>query len=155
MNKEKQYQEIINLVNDAIKNNKHLHYETLLCEIVNYYKMRFPYMDWVGFYLFDKENPSLYLGPYIGDDACEYIPTQNGVCGKAYTTKKTQKVDDVHTLAYHIACSSSTNSELVIPVISNDECVAVLDLDSDEFASFDDIDVKYGEEICALLAKKY
>ena len=108
-------------------------------------------MDWVGFYLYDKEDPSLYLGPYIGDDACEYIPLKNGVCGKAYTTKESQLVKNVHELSYHIACSSSTNSELVVPLLFHNDCVAVFDLDSDQFEAFDEIDLKYTEEICHLI----
>ena len=155
MNKELEYQKIINYIKDDISQNKKLKYLTLLCEIPNLFKESFPYMNWIGFYLADKNDNHLYLGPYVGSEACEIIPFTNGVCGKAYTEKMTQIVNDVHSLTYHIACSSSTNSEIVVPIIVGDECLAVFDIDSDDFSAFDDTDKKYIEEICLLLSQLY
>ena len=108
-------------------------------------------MDWVGFYEKDEEKDELYLSIYVGSEACEIIPTFKGVCGKCFVEGKTQLVEDVHLLPYHIACSSSTNSEIVVPVFRNKNCVAVLDIDSDKKSTFDDIDQKYLEEIVGYL----
>ena len=155
MNKESKYQNILKTIEYSLKVNKNIRYLTLMCEIINLYKENFDYMHWVGFYLEDKDKNLLYLGPYIGNDACEEIPFSRGVCGKAYTNKETQLVADVHQLPYHIACSSTTNSEIVAPVMENDHCLAVFDIDSDNHAAFDEIDKKYTEKICQLLTSQH
>ena len=137
------YKYILDFVKNSLGNRK----VTLYSEIVNLLFNNFDYMNWVGFYEKDENKDELYLSIYVGNDACEIIPITKGVCGKCFIEGKTQLVSDVHELPYHIACSSSTNSEIVIPIFEEDKCVAVLDIDSDNFAAFDDVDVYYLEEI--------
>lgn len=149
-NKIEQYEKIVNFV----KNNGNVKKETLYSEIVNLLYFTFPDMDWVGFYEKDLEKEELYLSFYVGELACEIIKTGNGVCGKCYRDKKTQLVSNVHNIPYHIACSSSTKSEIVVPIIDKENnCFAVLDIDSDKLNAFDEIDQKYLEQIATLLIK--
>ena len=107
---------------------------------------------WVGFYL-KKEN-QLVLGPFQGPIACTRIPFTKGVCGAAYTPKATMIVEDVNAFPGHIACSSDSQSEIVVPVFKGEEVVAVLDIDSSELASFDEADQNYLEELAKILSEK-
>ncbi|MBB6056293.1 GAF domain-containing protein [Tolumonas osonensis] len=91
-------------------------------------------INWVGFYI--MRDGELVLGPFQGKVACIRIPVGRGVCGTAAATKATQRIDDVHAFPGHIACDSASNSELVVPVIVNDNVVAVLDIDSPKHARF-------------------
>jgi GAF domain-containing protein len=91
-------------------------------------------LNWAGFYL--REGDSLVLGPFQGKPACIRIPLSRGVCGAAARGKKTQRVEDVHAFPGHIACDCASNSELVVPIRSGGEVVAVLDLDSPRLARF-------------------
>jgi len=104
---------------------------------------------WTGFYI--VKNNSLYLGPFQGPIACTTIEKGKGVCGTAWTEKSTQIVEDVHKFPGHIACSSEPNSEIVVPIIKDDQVIAVLDIDSTDFGSFDSTDQKYLEELALLL----
>lgn len=122
---------------------------TVSCEVFH----AFESFNWVGFYRV-TEPGVLMVGPYQGGHGCLKITFDRGVCGAAAKTAKTQLVPDVHAVANHIACSSTTLSELVVPVFnSQGEVVAVFDLDSDQLNNFDEIDVKYTTEICALLTQ--
>jgi len=103
-------------------------------------------INWVGFYLL-KEN-QLVLGPFQGKVACYRIPLDKGVCGKAVSANTTQRIDDVHAFPGHIACDSASESELVIPLIVNDETIGVLDIDSPILARFTEAD-QAGLELCA------
>jgi len=103
---------------------------------------------WVGFYLL--ENNSLVLGPFQGPIACTRIAFGKGVCGKTWEKEQTIIVDDVDAFPGHIACSSDSKSEIVVPVFKNKQFFAVLDVDSDSLASFDNIDQKYLEELVTL-----
>lgn len=85
-------------------------------------------INWVGFYLM-KDN-ELVLGPFQGLPACVRIPVGRGVCGSAVAQKETILVEDVHAFPGHIACDAASNSEIVIPLIKNDEVIGVLDIDS-------------------------
>ncbi|BDH62609.1 hypothetical protein MTP04_27390 [Lysinibacillus sp. PLM2] len=85
-------------------------------------------INWVGFYLF-KEG-ELVLGPFQGLPACIRIPMGKGVCGTSALKRETIVVEDVHLFPGHIACDAASNSEIVIPIIKNDELVGVLDIDS-------------------------
>ena len=97
--------------------------------------------DWVGFYRVTAPE-TLKIGPYQGGHGCLVIPFDKGVCGAAARTRTTQLVDDVHSFEGHIACASSTLSELVIPVFDGDDNVlGVLDIDSDKPAFFTQNDV--------------
>lgn len=94
---------------------------------------------WVGFYL-NKED-QLVLGPFQGPLACTRIPYSKGVCGHAFTTKETTIVPDVEAFPGHIACSSATKSEIVLPVMGeNNQIIAVLDVDSDQLNNFSKVD---------------
>lgn len=109
---------------------------TNLSNLSALYKEYLPNTNWVGFYLVDKIQNNLVLGPFQGKVACTRIPFSKGVCGHCYTTRETIYVEDVHKFPGHIACDSATNSELVIPIVQNDEVVALLDIDSVEFDRF-------------------
>lgn len=94
---------------------------------------------WVGFYL--KKDDQLVLGPFQGPLACTRIAFGQGVCGHAYSTQETVIVPDVDKFPGHIACSSASRSEIVVPIFDADGGVAaVLDVDSDEIADFNDVD---------------
>ncbi|AWM73351.1 histidine kinase [Lactobacillus apis] len=100
-----------------------------------------PDVSYAGFYRY--QNHELILGPFQGPVACMHIAIGKGVCGTAAKAKETQIVPDVHKFAGHIACDAATNSEIVIPIMKNEALIAVLDLDSKNFARFDDIDAEY------------
>ena len=102
---------------------------------------------WTGFYrVIDNE---LVLGPFQGPVACMHIPYGKGVCGTAWQRAETIVVPDVEQFPGHIACSSESRSEIVVPVFDHDgKVMAVLDIDSEHLATFDDIDRKYLEDIC-------
>lgn len=104
---------------------------------------------WVGFYLVKEQQ--LVLGPFQGTLACTRIPFGRGVCGTAWKNKETIIVPDVDAFPGHIACSSLSKSEIVVPVLCGQEVIAVLDIDSDTLNSFDKIDRDYLEKIAALL----
>lgn len=98
-------------------------------------------INWCGFYLVDGET--LYLGPFQGEPACTLIPFNKGVCGYCATSKKTVIVPDVNQFPGHIACSSASKSEIVVPIIVNKELKAVIDIDApiiDRF-TFEDADL--------------
>ena len=104
---------------------------------------------WTGFYR--VKNSELVLGPFQGPVACMHIGYGRGVCGTAWKEKRTVVVPDVEQFPGHIACSSLSRSEIVVPVFSSDgEVMAVLDIDSMELSTFNDIDRQYLEEICSL-----
>ncbi len=105
---------------------------------------------WVGFYL-AKEN-QLVLGPFQGPIACTRIQFNKGVCGAAYSRRETILVPDVEQFPGHIACSSASKSEVVVPIFDATGAVAmVLDVDSDQLNDFDQIDVRGLEQVAALL----
>ena len=106
---------------------------------------------WTGFYRVVGDE--LLLGPFQGPVACMHIAFGRGVCGTAWKQRQTIVVPDVEQFPGHIACSSLSRSEIVVPVFSNDGTVtAVLDIDSKELSTFDDTDRQYLEGICKLLA---
>lgn len=106
---------------------------------------------WVGFYL--VKNEQLVLGPFQGPIACTRINFGKGVCGTAWKEAKTQLVPDVDAFPGHIACSSASRSEIVVPVFKRDKVEMVLDVDSDQLADFDETDQKYLEELMGILGK--
>jgi L-methionine (R)-S-oxide reductase len=97
-----------------------------------------PAINWAGFYLLKERE--LVLGPFQGKIACIRIKLGQGVCGTAAENRQTLLVPNVHEFPGHIACDSASNSEIVVPVIKNDAVIGVLDIDSPEFARFDDND---------------
>ena len=104
---------------------------------------------WVGFYL--VKNNELVLGPFQGPVACTRIAKGRGVCGKAWELAQTLVVEDVNQFPGHIACSSLSQSEIVIPLIKNGEVWGVLDVDSEQLSFFDEIDQKYLEAIVSAI----
>ena len=105
---------------------------------------------WTGFYRVIGNE--LVLGPFQGPVACMHIPYGKGVCGTAWQRAETIVVPDVEQFPGHIACSSESKSEIVVPVFGKDgKVIAVLDIDSERLATFDDIDRKYLEDICKLI----
>lgn len=105
---------------------------------------------WVGFYI--VKDGKLILGPFQGPVACSSIQFGKGVCGTAWKEQKTQVVPNVEQFPGHIACSSLSRSEIVVPVFVNSEVKAVLDIDSEHLNTFDNIDQKYLEQVTAILA---
>ena len=123
---------------------------------------------WVGFYLVGNQDPSgeahahgepsedgkeLILGPFQGPVACMRIGYGSGVCGTAWKMGKTIVVPDVDTFPGHIACSSASKSEVVVPVRKGDEIIGVLDIDSDEISTFDQIDAFWLEKLVAVVSQ--
>ena len=112
---------------------------------------------WTGFYRVmpqvGSDNNELVLGPFQGPVACMHIAFGRGVCGTAWERRQSVVVPDVEQFPGHIACSSLSRSEIVVPVIASaGEVVAVLDIDSKDLATFDDTDRQYLEAICSLIA---
>ena len=113
---------------------------------------------WTGFYRVMSKTGTdaqeLVLGPFQGPVACMHIPYGKGVCGSAWKQRQTLVVPDVEQFPGHIACSSLSRSEIVVPVLSSTgEVLAVLDIDSKELATFDNTDRQYLEEICRIITK--
>lgn len=105
---------------------------------------------WVGFYL--VEGQELILGPFQGPIACTRIKKGKGVCGTSWEKNETIIVPDVEAFPGHIACNSLSKSEIVIPFVQSNKIIGVLDVDSNEYNSFDEIDAKYLKEILFLLS---
>ena len=104
---------------------------------------------WVGFYLVKEEE--LVLGPFQGPVACTRIRRGRGVCGTSWSQGNTIIVPDVEKFPGHIACSSISKSEIVVPIFKNTEVWGVLDVDSDQYNSFDETDTQFLQEIVALI----
>ena len=113
-----------------------------------------PELNWAGFYLWDEADQELVLGPFQGMPACIRIRPQRGVCGKAYTTGATLKVDDVEAFPGHIACDSASKSELVIPLKKNGKVFGLLDLDSPKLARFTEEDAVELTRIMKAISEK-
>ena len=107
---------------------------------------------WVGFYI--ESGSDLVLGPFQGPVACTRIPYSKGVCGKSYREAQTILVPDVEQFPGHIACSSASKSEIVVPILKEGKVVAVLDVDSDRLNDFDEIDKIYLERLAEFLSPK-
>lgn len=106
---------------------------------------------WTGFYRVEQESDQLVLGPFQGPVACTRIQFGKGVCGTAWERAETVIVPDVHQFPGHIACSSASNSEIVVPVFQGKKVIAVLDIDSTEFNTFDQTDKEWLEKIVTLI----
>lgn len=110
-------------------------------------------INWVGFYFLT--NNELVLGPFQGKVACTHISLDRGVCGKAASTKTIQIIKNVHEFEGHIACDSASESELVIPILVNDDVVGLLDIDSPSLNRFSERDAVEFEMICKLISEAY
>lgn len=107
---------------------------------------------WTGFYRVIGNE--LVLGPFQGPVACMHIPFGRGVCGTAWQRQETMIVPNVHQFAGHIACSSESKSEIVVPVFRDGQVIAVLDIDSAEYNTFDAIDKEYLEQMVKTIVWK-
>ena len=108
---------------------------------------------WVGFYL--VKGNELVLGPFQGPVACTRIQLGRGVCGKSWEDKETILVPDVDAFPGHIACSSLSKSEIVVPLFKNNKVVAVLDVDSQKLNDFDEVDKLYLNQLCKWLSERF
>lgn len=144
--KEEQYQSIIPQIKALIAGEPDL--VANLANIVAALKEQFGWF-WIGFYLVKEDQ--LVLGPFQGPVACTRIRKGKGVCGISWEKAETIIVPDVEQFPGHIACSSLSKSEIVVPLIRNGKVLAVLDVDSNALNSFDTTDQQYLEEIAGLV----
>jgi L-methionine (R)-S-oxide reductase len=145
-NKEEQYQSLIPQIEALLYGEPDL--VANLANIAAALKEQFKWF-WVGFYLV-KQN-ELVLGPFQGPVACTRIAKGRGVCGSAWQQAETLIVPDVDKFPGHIACSSLSRSEIVLPLFHNNEVVGVMDVDSSELNEFNEIDAKYLTQIVKLI----
>lgn len=149
LTKEEKYKILIPQIKSLIEGERNL--TTNLAQICAALKYSIDAFFWVGFYL--REGSELILGPFQGPWACSRIKIPNGVCGAAADRKETIIVSDVNLFPGHIACSSLSKSEIVTPIFKNNAVVGVLDIDSDSYNDFDDIDRTYLEEISEIVSQ--
>ncbi|SRR5690606_2843384 len=144
--KEEQYQSLIKQLKALLQGeNDHI---ANMANIAAALKEQFHFW-WVGFYM--VKGNQLVLGPFQGPVACTRINYGKGVCGTAWQKGETLIVPDVEQFPGHIACSSLSKSEIVVPLFKGENCIGVLDVDSEYLNTFDDVDKRYLEEICRLL----
>lgn len=141
--KENKYRELLPQLQSLVEAETNL--IANLANIAAALKQTFDFF-WVGFYL--VEGDELVLGPFQGPIACTRISLGRGVCGTAWKEKRTLVVPDVEQFPGHIACSSDSKSEIVVPIMKQGKVIGVLDIDSDRLNSFDEVDAQYLEEIC-------
>ena len=110
-------------------------------------------LNWCGFYL--VKGDTLYLGPFQGEIACTTIPYGKGVCGTAFKEKQIILVDDVNKFKGHIACSNLSKSEIVVPIIKDNEVKAVLDIDSPIYNRFNADDRYHLEQIAEIIKELF
>lgn len=154
--KEEQYQQLFPQIKGLLEGEPDL--TANLANVCAALKEQFGWL-WVGFYLvkpssakaFSEKSEELVLGPFQGPVACTRIRKGKGVCGTSWAEAKTLIVPDVEQFPGHIACSSLSKSEIVVPVIRNNKVLAVLDVDSVDLSTFDETDQQYLEEIIALI----
>lgn len=144
--KEEQYQSLIPQIKGLLEGENDL--IANLANISGALKEQFDFF-WAGFYVVKQDE--LVLGPFQGPVACTRIKKGRGVCGTSWQQAETLIVPDVEKFPGHIACSSLSRSEIVVPVIRNGEVVAVLDVDSYEYNQFDEIDKQYLQQIIDLV----
>lgn len=147
LDKESKYKNLLPQIKSLIEGEENL--IANLANICAALKQTFNFF-WVGFYLVN--NNALILGPFQGSIACTRIPFGKGVCGTAWKEQKTILVEDVEKFPGHIACSSLSRSEIVVPVFNKNNVVTmVLDIDSDKLSDFDSIDQKYLEQLALII----
>lgn len=144
--KEQQYLSLIPQIKGLVSGEPDL--VANLANITAALKEQFDFF-WVGFYLVKEDE--LVLGPFQGPVACTRISKGRGVCGASWAQANTIIVPDVEKFPGHIACSSISKSEIVIPLFRNNEVWGVLDVDSDQYNSFDETDAQFLQEIVALI----
>jgi len=144
--KEEQYESLLPQIKALMEGEPDL--IANLANITGALKEQFNWL-WVGFYL--VKNDELVLGPFQGPVACTRIKKGKGVCGVSWAKAQTLIVPDVEKFPGHIACSSLSKSEIVVPIIRNNKVIGVLDVDSIELDQYDDIDQNYLEQITELI----
>ncbi len=144
--KEEQYLSLIPQIKGLVSGEPDL--VANLANIAAALKEQFDFF-WVGFYLVKEEE--LVLGPFQGPVACTRIRRGRGVCGTSWSQGNSIIVPDVEKFPGHIACSSISKSEIVVPIFRNNEVWGVLDVDSDQYNSFDETDTQFLQEIVALI----
>ena len=147
---EEQYKNLLSQVEYLLDEKDHL--ITNLANLSAVLKQSFEKINWAGFYLFDGKK--LYLGPFQGKIACTQIELGKGVCGTSALKRKTIIVPDVDKFPGHIVCDSDSRSEIVVPIIKNNNLFGILDLDSSSLNSFDETDKTYLEKLCKFLSEK-
>src|SRR5688500_1132329 len=147
--KEEQYESLLPQVKALLEGEQDL--VANLANIAAALKEQFGWL-WVGFYL--VKNNELVLGPFQGPVACTRIRKGRGVCGASWEKAQTLIVPDVEAFPGHIACSSMSRSEIVVPIISAGEVVAVLDVDSEQLNHYDETDRHYLEDIVSMIEFK-
>ena len=143
-----------------IEQSKYLVDKTLpnIANISNLIALLFHEMEninWLGFYICDEKNQECTLGPFQGKVACTRIPYGKGVVGTCAQTQETQRIEDVHKFPGHIACDCASNSEICIPIKKDDKLVAILDIDSFEYANFSKTDQEQLEKIAQLFIELF
>ncbi|MGV0886918.1 GAF domain-containing protein [Acinetobacter venetianus] len=144
--KAEQYQSIIPQIQAIIEDETDV--IANLANICAALKQQFDWF-WIGFYLV-KDN-ELVLGPFQGPIACTRIAIGRSVCGSAWQQQQVIIVPDVDQFPEHIACSSASRSEIVLPIMKNGECLGVLDIDSSKLNQFDEVDAKYLKQLIAMI----
>ncbi len=144
--KEEQYQALLPQVKALLEGEEDL--VANMANVTAALKEQFNWF-WVGFYLVKKDE--LVLGPFQGPVACTRIKKDRGVCGKAWAEAKTLIVPDVEKFPGHIACSSLSKSEIVLPIFKNGEVIGVFDVDSEHLDYFDEMDQQYLEQVLTLV----
>jgi|SRR5215213_3050159 len=144
--KEEQYQSLLPQIKGLLDGETDI--IANLANITAALKEQFGWL-WIGFYLVKEEE--LVLAPFQGPVACTRIKKGRGVCGTSWAENKTLVVPDVEKFAGHISCSRLSKSEIVIPIIRNEEVVGVLDVDSEKLENFDEIDEYYLAQIVELI----
>ena len=148
MNKDKVYQQLTAQAKSLVEGVDNV--VGALGNVAAMLKEELPSFFWVGFYV--VKDGRLQLGPFQGPVACYSIEKGRGVCGTAWEKAQTLVVPDVHQFPGHIACSSRSNSEIVVPVFYGGEIVAVIDVDSEDFDAFDEDDKRGLEAIAQIVA---
>ena len=146
MSKKQTYKELLPQIEALIAGEKDL--IANMANVAAAIQMATNYL-WVGFYLVKKDE--LVLGPFQGPIACTRIKKGSGVCGTAWATQETQLVPDVDTFPGHIACSSDSKSEVVVPRVKNGTVEFVLDIDSNKLNELDQVDAQFFERVVNLL----
>jgi L-methionine (R)-S-oxide reductase len=145
--KQEQYESVVPQIQALVTHEKDL--IANLANVTAALKEQFGWL-WTGFYL--VKDDELVLGPFQGPIACTRIQKGRGVCGTSWAKGETLIVPDVEQFPGHIACSSLSRSEIVVPVFKNGEVVAILDVDSEALSQFDETDKLYLERITAFVA---
>ncbi len=146
-NKSEKYEQLISIIKSLVEGETNS--VANLANISAALKQGFDFF-WVGFYLVDKDE--LVLGPFQGPIACTRIKKGKGVCGLAWENKEFILVPNVDEFPGHIACSSDSKSEIVVPIIKDNNVIGVLDVDSNRLNDFDEVDAKYLNNLCSWLS---